>query len=284
MELEFPEEAIILFGMLDAAVMAEPALVRLLQEAKTDYMNAGEEHLLLLQRLASALDIDPLTANMILLLQLALELRPVYREKGYSDTLYLASMQDLRYKMMETKQLHHVWGNFALKWYRPFFQCTRFALGRLQYELRPWSGPDFVPWLRTGETCYFCHIPSSGSCPPEAVLESLKQAYGFFHIEGVFALGCYSWLLYPPHVPLFPENGNMVKFQKNFTILDREERDNLDLWRIFGVDKNCDYALLPEDTTLRRNFAHWLRQGNQMGCSHGVLLFDGENILPPQAG
>ena len=283
MELQFPEEATSLFAQLDETVMAKPALGNLLQEAKEDYMNAGERHLLLLERLASELDIDPLTANMILLLRLALELRPVYKKNGYSDALYLDSMNDLRYKLMETKQVYHVWGNVALKWYRPFFQCTRFALGRLQYEVRPWSGPNFEPWLHTGQDAYICHIPSSGSCSPEDVLESLKRAYRFYHIEGIFAVGCHSWLLYPPHVPLFPKNGNMVKFQKNFTILDQEERDNLDLWRIFGVDKNSDYALLPEDTTLRRSFAPWLRQGNKMGCSHGVLLFDGETILNAQA-
>ena len=282
MELQFPQEAVALFAHLDAKVMANTVWAHMLQEAQADYMEAGQAHISLLEKLALELGVEPATANMILLLRLALELRPVYAQNGYSDQLYLDSMFDLRYKLLETKQVNQVWGTTVLKWFRPFFHCSRFALGRLQYEIRPWSGPSYEPWLVTGQDAFFCHIPSSGPCRPEEVLDSLKRAYQFYHIQGIFAVGCYSWMLYPPHLPLFPKNGNLMKFQKNFIVFNQEERDNLDLWRIFGVSKDTDFTLLPEDTVLRRNFAPWLRQGNQMGCAHGVILFDGEKILSTQ--
>lgn len=281
-ELQFPREAAELFARLDAAVMSNPAWRQMLQEAKEDYMAAGQRHLSLLETLAAQLGIAPATANMILLLRLALELRPLYAQKGYSDRLYLESMYDLRYKMMEARQVSHVWANLSLKWYRPFFQCSRFSPGRLQYEVRPWSGPDFEPWLTHGQDAYICHIPSSGPCRPEDVVESLSQAYHIYGIQGIFAIGCHSWLLYPPHLPLFPLNSNLEKFQKNFLILDQEEREYTDLWRIFGVPNDTDLMQLPEETTLQRRFAPWLRQGNKIGCSHCLLLFDGERILTIQ--
>lgn len=281
-ELQFPWEAAEFFAELDAKVMANPTWESMLQEAKADYMAAGEAHLTLLEKLAEALNVPIVSMHMILVLRLALELRPVYAEKGYPDQLYLDSMMDITYKLHETRQVSGVWGNSALKWYRPFFQCKRFALGRLQYEIRPWKGPSYEPWLIQGEDAFCCHIPSSGPCTPESVLDSLKKAYAFYNIQGVFVVGCHSWLLYPPHMPLFPKGGNLEKFQKNFIIFNSQERENVDLWRIFGVQQLDHFETLPEDTTLRRNFKPWLMQGNKVGCSHAVLLFDGEKILSAQ--
>lgn len=279
-ELDFPEEAGTYFASLERRIQAQETLVSVMEAAKQDYFEEGLQHLELLAEVAERMDAHPYSIHMLLLLRCAPDLRKVYEARGWEDSLFLETMGDLRCKMLECRRLYDVWGTCVLHWFRPFFRCDRVALGRLQFERRPWYGPGCEPWLTEGEPAWWCHIPSGAPCRPEDVLDSLRRAYAFFGFDGgIFAVSCKSWMLYPPHVPLFPEGGNLAEFHKNFHVFFQEERENTDLWRIFGRKELGDPCTLPQETTLQRNFAAWLSGGNRMGIGTGLLLFDGNTVL-----
>ena len=52
------------------------------------------------------------------------------------------SLEDMKWKMLECYEIHGVYGNFVGHWYDGFFNLTRFGLGRLQFELRPFEGKE----------------------------------------------------------------------------------------------------------------------------------------------
>ena len=278
--LSFPPEAVKTLSRWNEIITGNEKWNRMLQESIADYLADGQTHLDMTQTLADQLGASVYEVHLVLLLHCALDLRKAYAEKGLSDELYLETMQDLRCKLMECYRLHGVWGNGVLAWNRRFFRMERFQLGRLQFEVKPWTGLGYEDYLIEGQDAYWCHIPSSGPCTPEMVRNSLKRAYAFYQRQGIWAVGCKSWMLYPPHFPLFKTGGNLDAFRRCFQVFHQVDReDNHDLWRIFGVDNETPLPLLPEETSLQRSFAPWLRQGNKMGTGVGVLLFDGENIL-----
>ena len=93
------------------------------------------------------------------------------------------------------------------------------------------------------------------------------------------AIICNSWLLYPPHYEVYPENSNLRKFADLFDItVSWESENNPEAWRVFNT-VSSDYENLPEDTTLQRRFKKYLIEGNKMGNGFGVILFDGEKII-----
>lgn len=278
-ELKFPQEAIESLSRWNQIITQNEKWNNMLRESIADYDADGQDHLALTEQLAEEIGASVYEVYMVLLLHCALALRQKYAEKGLPDDLFVDTMMDLRYKLMECHQLYGVWGDPFLVWNRRFFRLERFQLGRLQFEVKPWTGVGYEDYLVEGKDAYWCHIPSSGPCTPELVRESLKRAYEFYNIQGIFAVGCKSWMLYPPHFPLFKSGGNLDQFRRCFQVFYHWERENIDLWRIFGVDNKTDLNALPEETSLQRSFAPWLRQGNKMGTGVGILLFDGENVL-----
>ena len=141
----------------------------MLQESIADYIADGQTHLAMTQALADQLGASVYEVHLVLLLHCALDLQKVYAEKGLSYELYLESMQDLRYKLMECHRLYGVWGNAVLAWNRRFFRLERFQLGRLQFEVKPWTGLGYEDYLIEGQDAYWCHIPSSGPCTTDMV-------------------------------------------------------------------------------------------------------------------
>lgn len=266
-ELHFPTEAV---TVLSAACQKLEGKL----DAPRETLFAGESFAEQLKALVEETGVHPYTADMVLLLYAALTLRQKYKEKQLPDALFLDTMADLRYKLYECKKVYGVWGTFVGSWFPGFYQMTRFALGRLQYEQVPLKY-DYKH-LRAGETVLNCHIPSSGPVTREAVLDSLKKAYAFYGYEGLMPLVCNSWMLYPPHYTVYPEGGNLRDFFDLFTVLHtKEDPENKNLWRLTG---RMD-GVVPEETTLQRNFKAYLEAGHCMGGGYGILLFDGEKII-----
>ena len=81
------------------------------------------------------------------------------------DELFWAIMMDLKYKLMECKTVKGEWGTFVAPWFDWHYKMKRFALGRLQFEEREWSGERFEKAgvvVEPGETVINLHIPSAG--------------------------------------------------------------------------------------------------------------------------
>lgn len=217
------------------------------------------------------------------ILRRAPELEADYRKQKWGPQLFSGFLADLESKLREYYTIHGLWGTDKEDWYERFFDFTIVSLGRLEFEATLWDLADQPDRVKRGDPTFKCHIPSTGPLPRDAVLNSLRRAYRFFDQKGDMVIQCKSWILYPPHYPLFPEDGNLRAFQDLFRVVEVHERGDRDLWRIFGRDW-ADPVKRPLDTTLRRNFARWLEEGHVMGTGFGYLILRRGVPVFPEAG
>lgn len=283
--VQLPEEATDSLEKAFALLSRNQEALSLLQDAMEDYFCGDEPICVNKLRMASEQSgLHPYVVDMLFLILCAKPLRRMYKQKGLPDYVYRDSMADLKYKLLECKRVYGIWGTFVFGWFRGFYLCERFSLGRLQYEKIqfPFDLSLYDGRVKKGSVVYNCHIPSCGPLTAEAVMQSLKKAYAFYGSElhdGVLPVVCLSWLLYPPFSRVFPEGSNLQKFCDLFQILaEYEEPGNPDFWRIFGRNDTADTDSWPEETRLQRRCKAYLQGGGVMGEGYGILMFDGTRI------
>ena len=153
----------------------------------------------------------------------------------------------------------------------------RFALGRLQFELIEFEDEYAKDGLilHKGDPVINVHIPSCGTLDYEKVRDAYARAAEFYKdVMGTYPLVfvCESWLLFPAHKEILPENSNIRRFLADYGVY-RTEETNKDLWRIYyGAEQN-DFANLPEHTGLERAYKKWLLDGHMAGQSWGVYRY-----------
>ncbi len=247
-------------------------------ESKKDMLEA-------LSALAAEAGIHEYTMHLLFFMYLAKELRETYRKNNVSEEIYWDTMCDLRAKLIECKDVHDVWGTFVGSWFSGFFEFDRFALGRLQYEPRTYDKDTYKKngaVVETGDPVYNMHIPSLGPLTVESVYDSFRRAYRFFEPKlcgKPIVFVCGSWLLYKEHYDFLPESSNILKFMDCFDIIESQENDFGDAWRIFGKYANLPPEELPQDTSLRRAYRVRLLKGQKTGYGFGIIVFDGEKII-----
>ncbi|MCI5810540.1 MAG: acyltransferase domain-containing protein [Clostridiales bacterium] len=217
----------------------------------------------------------------------AYDLHEMYRERGISEEIFLRSMDDMRCKLLECREVFGIWGNDTWDWPDGFFKLDRFALGRLQFEPRRFDRPDYH-WngitIRTEDPVLNMHIPSAGPFPRELRYDSYRRAYAFYpniRCEGKYLpIKCSSWLLFPSHDEFLSKTSNIVDFLHDFDVFDAGTDDKPTAsWRIFGRYHKEPFDKLPRNTALRRAYADWLASGHDSGWGRGLILFDGEKIV-----
>lgn len=281
----FPAEATAELKEIYEKMSQDPEVVSMWDNAQKSLFTFGDsEHLKILEEVAKYTGVHPYTADMVFLVRSGINVRPVYEAQGLSENQYWDNMEDLRYKLMECWNLHGIWGTFVTSWFQRFFLCDRYKLGRLQYEKPRAVSEDVRNYLKKDRMVLACHIPSSGPLTPELVMDSLKKAYAFFKDEfedGIMVLTTQTWMLYPPHYEVFPENSNLRRFYDLFKVIASYERENnSDFIRIFNrVFDREKLDTMPAETTLQKNFLKFFKDGNCMGVGCGVLFFDGEEII-----
>ena len=264
----FPADAEAALTRLYETIQAEPDTAALLLDTQARYF-AGEDTQAARQKLTERLSCHLYTVDLLLLVACAPRLLEIYQEKGYSEEMFLGVLSDLRCKLAECQQAFGVVGTFVFSWFFGFFACTRFALGRLQYERIPCPFA-YREQIREGDPVLKCHIPSSGSLFPSSVDDSLEQAHAFFG-DSYRGIVCHSWMLYPPHRVLFSEGSNLMRFYDRFEIVsDEPYEEPKDAWRVFHVMEQ-DLTKLPRETSLQRNLIQYLSEGKKMGIGWGVL-------------
>ena len=283
--LDFPKAAVDCFEKYYTVMIQDNA--ERLQKAAMEWLSVESDWRSILKELvliAQETGISLNGARMVFFLYCAIPLREKYAQQGLPEALYWDTLKDLSYKLAECYALYGEWGTFVPEWYRCFYTCERFALGRLQYEPITFPFEDYKGILKQGDKVYSCHIPSSGALREEDVLESLKRAYRFYETElkdGILPIVCHSWLLYQPLEEVFAESGNIMKFRKMFDVVANDaDGKNGDFWRVFYKEysmENLNEAVA--DTKLQKRLKPYLLEGKTMGCGWGVLLFDGEKIV-----
>lgn len=282
-ELAFPEEAV--QTMLEAwdKLMALPAsgaffeqwLAAYDKDIHMDYDAA----LLDVDKAADAAGVHKYTAELLFFLCLSRHLKELYKAEGIDPAIFHDSCMDLRWKLMECKKMYGVWGSFVAFWFPGFFNLTRFALGRLQFELIPF--PD--KYVKAGrkkpngmDRAINVHIPSAGKLNMEECRDSYRRAADFFadaFVGGQVAFYCWSWMLYTPHRNFLRPDSGVVQFMNDYDIFLTGEDDG-DLWRIFNRMYDGKPEMLPEETGMQRAYKEWLKAGNHAGFGEGIFFLE----------
>ena len=222
--------------------------------------------------------INEYTAELLIFICLSKHLLKLYVEKGIDLSVYERTMADLKYKLNECKLVYGIVGSFVAGWFSGFFNMTRFALGRLQFEVIPFN----FSYEKNGITLspdtkvIAVHIPRSGEpLTEESCNDAFLKAKAFFKdtvSTEPCPFVCHSWLLYPEMENLAPKGSNTYRFFKSFDVFDSViDKSRADLWRLFDT-KELNIERLPCDTSLRRAFIEHLKNGGKLGIGRGVLF------------
>ena len=243
------------------------------------------------EKLESESGIHKYSLDLILILECAIILYGDFEKKNLEDDKYTwdifyDTMKDITYKVHECQEIYGVTGIFVGFWYDGFFDMTRFALGRLQFEMMPLSlsRPVVISdiQLEHGMEAINMHIPSSGPLTREEAEHSLELASEFFkeNFDGdrrVFVMS--SWLLDEDLISVLPE-GNVKDFTSRFQVLTTNKSNYFDDgWRVFGSSwcfdreswREC-ISNIPRTTRLQKAIADYLQQGGNLGYGYGVIV------------
>ena len=86
---------------------------------------------------------------------------------------------------------------------------------------------------------------------------------------------CHSWLLFEKLRDYLRDTSNIVSFMNNFDIVYTEHLelgDYSEVWRLFDVDYNGKLDDLPENSSLRRSFKQYLKEGGKWGEGYGIFF------------
>lgn len=222
------------------------------------------------------------TTDLVFYLCLTKHLKALYLSQGIDLTIWHDSVLDLKYKLEECKHVRGVRGIFVAFWMPGWFKMTRFALGRLQFEIVDFGREYQKDGMTLGKDSKVLnmHIPRSGQpLSKELYEDSFARAKAFFADRlpvdqrpgEKVPFVCHSWLLYPALTEFVSEKSNVLRFMKEFEILSWDHSDGESLWCLFDTaERNPDR--LPTDTSLRRAFVARLQNGGRVGWGYGILF------------
>ena len=222
------------------------------------------------------------SAELLLFICFSKHLRELYRLRGISDRIWFASMSDLKWKLWECKAVKGIWGSFVAGWFPGFFNLTRFALGRLQFEIVEFNGEyeKNGKALKKGDKVINVHIPRTLTpLDKKSRDDAYSQAAEFFKnmTDGApIAFVCSSWLLYPEAEKILPAHSNIRGFMADYDMIRSKtnaEGEYGDMWRLFDMDFTGDLNDYPEDSSLRRAYKKFLLDGNRTGSGYGVFFY-----------
>ncbi len=262
-------------------IMAHPEAKALLQGAIATYeSNCDCDYNALTadtKKAGRLTDLHNHTTDLLLYVCLTKRLREMYAERGIDDGIWHDTVSDLKFKLEECKHVRGVCGMFVAFWMPGWFKMTRFALGRLQFEVVDFNHTydKNGTVLDKDSKVLNMHIPRSGQPLSKALYEdSFARAKSFFADQfphGKVPFVCHSWLLYPCMSEFVPESSNVRRFMEEFDIISWDHSDGESLWCLFDTaERNPDR--LPTDTSLRRAFVERLKSGGRVGWGYGILF------------
>jgi hypothetical protein len=141
-----------------------------------------------------------------------------------------------------------------------------YELGRLQYQRgRVIPEVALAAGLPEDTFALSAHIPESGPLTLEACDDSVARAREFFprHFpdEPYELVTCGSWLLDPQLAEYLPEDSNMVRFQRRFTLTPDVRDAGIEIFRFVFRRIDAELDELPQETTLERAVVAHVRAG-----------------------
>lgn len=261
----------------EAARISDGILAAYRQDYSCDY----KALLLDCDKAAALCGVHSYTVRLLAFICMSRRLRELYCEKGFDLAVWHNSMLDLKYKLIECKMIKGIYGSFVASWFDRFFNMTRFALGRLQFEVVPFKhayekdGKRLAP----DSPVINVHIPRTETpLDRQSCLDAYAMARAFFKDsfqETPMAFVCGSWLLFEKLRELLPETANIIRFMNDYDVIETtyaKEGDYAGIWTIFGMDCPEELDELPEDSTLRRRYKAYLKDGGCHGRGFGVFF------------
>lgn len=288
LELEFECDAVESLSSDICKIYSNEEAKNIFEAALSAYDNDMNTDFDILIKMASECadlaNIHEYSAYMLLMLSLSKRLRVYYRENNINDDIWFDSMLDLRWKHIQCKLLKGVWGTFVPEWYGGFFNLTRFALGRLQFDTLPFRYSSKVsdPYVKdgvsiaVGSTVIGVHIPRSPiPFNAENCDASFERAKNFFKDKfngAPMAFVCNSWILYKEHETFLHEKSNVRKFMSRFDIIRSYIDPAGDVTGVFDMEPTGNIDDYPEDTFLRKAYKDFLKAGGKPGKGYGIFI------------
>ena len=285
-EIGFDDEAIEALSSDLERMLAEPESKAIIEKQvalyETDVNRNYGEILSETDKAAEIAGVHKYSAELLIFILFSKRLRELYKQNGISDKIWFDSMCDLKWKLWECKAVKGSWGSFVAGWFPGFFNLTRFALGRLQFEIVEFDGEYEKDGkkLKKGDKVVNVHIPRTLTpLDKKSRDDAYSQAAEFFRnmTDGApIAFVCSSWLLYPEAEKILPAHSNIRGFMADYDIIRSkvdEEGDYHNMWRLFDMDFTGDFKDYPEDSSLRRAYKKFLLDGNRTGSGYGVFFY-----------
>jgi len=286
----YPEEAIQELMKCWDEISAVPKAMEYFQRAEA-HLQSGNADIVarmeLLNRVSEVSGANRMTLHLLFYISQTVYLKQKYEQAGIGMDIYEDSIEDLKCKMYECYGLHGTWGCRVRGWLDGFFTLKKFALGRMQYEVRACEEPVSLKCgleIKEGDPVVVMHVPVSDKPFSRAARrESYEKAYHFFRNqfpEGRIPFRIVSWLIFPENEQLLSASSNIVDFMHEFDIVKRGiYQDHEELWRIFGVPYQGDATALKRDTSVQRAYADWIAAGNESGYGVGYFVYDGKTFI-----
>ena len=255
--------------------------IRLYEE---DLMCSFKGAFINVRKAAELCDARKETVNALYLLCLTEHLHRLYAIRELDETWYDGIIDDLRIKNDECRLIKGVSGTFVPEWYYKFFDLTRFAMGRLQFEpmFMQESNSYNGDHVEKDEFSIGIHIPGGSRLDIGECMKALRMAYNKFRpyfADGVVLFNCSSWLLAPDNKKLLDTESNIVKFGELFNVIPSEQHVDHDFWRIYGREDCSDIASLPRDNSVRKAYALCAERFEIPNAGLGIIrMKDGEII------
>ncbi|MGL4737270.1 MAG: acyltransferase domain-containing protein [Cellulosilyticaceae bacterium] len=230
-----------------------------------------EEFVESVRKEACELDVEQWTLLGAIYLQLAAETYEVYLAQGIAEQIYWDTMSDLKIWAQNCYHTFGVWGIAEYGWLTNHINRELFRLGRLQFQ--PIILSETITCqsgnVETGTRVLNIHIPQGEPLLYEACRDAYERARDFFKDQTIKFV-CDSWLLDPIYQKLLSETSNIVKFQRDFEIYERNDTSRQAEERIFGALKENPEEYIGE-TSLQRKAAAHLKAGGRLGSAKGII-------------
>lgn len=277
---EYPDDARkCLLDAYDKITSIGDGLCNLVAEYEADYKIDYEAALSKMKEISLESGVHEYTGALLLFICYTRGLRAHYEREGISLDLFLPTVLDLRYKLDECQCVYGIVGSFVAKLFAGFFNLTRFALGRLQFEIVEFGGEyDNGEIKLTPESRVInVHIPRTLTpLDRKSTLESYRLAAEFFapKLNGSIVFTCNSWLLFPRHKEMLKDGSNILEFMNDYDPVASGEYSNYnEIWRLFDKIYDGDPSHLPADSSLRRAYVEIISRGERTGWGKGVFAF-----------